>query len=575
MSFRKFARVALWFIGLSFVPAYGQWLDGQCPVGVSPYIVDTMTAWDPDGAGPSSDVLVVGGWFNSAGGKPCNYIATWDGIYWQPLGYGLSGGYGVSVLVVYNGQLIAGGNFNTSGEISMPGVARWDGSQWLAMGSETSYIRGLVVFNNQLFAAGTYTVGGDTERIMRWDGAHWIPVSGNIVDGVSSLIVYNNMLIVESYTSVMAWDGSTGWTAFGGFNGPVYILGEWNNKLIAGGSFNFAGGDYIVQWDGSTWQPVGGGTNGWVTGITTLGSDLYIAGDFTQAGGVDCSHIARWDGTQWTPLGSGLDDRGESLYHVMALYSWNGGIYEGGANYKAGGLETSFISCWKNGKWYALGNGVYSNVNAFLADGGDLYAGGMERAGGIVCNYAARWDGQEWSAMGNGVDTGVLSLVKFNGEILAGSSGYDSIDIVKWNGNENQWQSFGGGFEFDDFMMPEAQINAMFVFNSQLVTAGRFNKVNGNDCGQIAMWDGSAWNTMDGGMGNYDRVYALNEYDGQLVAAGQFNTASGADCNNIAAWDGDKWIPLGSGLDSSVLDITVYNGELIAACLRNTRQERR
>lgn len=569
MRTRRLFLLSLWVMGLDVISAYGQWLDGQCPVGVSPYIVDAMTSWDPDGAGPSSEVLVVGGWFNSAGGKPCDHIATWDGIYWQPLGAGLSGGYLVEALTVYNGQLIAGGNFTASYGVPMPGVARWDGSRWQAMGSETSYIRALIVFNGQLFAAGTYTVGGDTECVMRWDGDHWIPVSGNIFGGVLSLAVYNNSLVAggNSDDHISVWDGGMGWTALGGgANSIVYVLGVWDNKLIAGGAFSRAGGNLcynIAQWDGSSWQPVGGSTNDIVTGITTLGSDLYIAGDFTLAGDVECSHMARWNGTEWTPLGSGLDDRGESLYHVMALYSWNGGIYEGGADYIAGGVETSFISCWKNGKWSALGNGVYSNVNAFLADGGNLYAGGMARAGGVVCNSTARWDGQEWSAMGDGVENGVLSLVKFNGEILAGGSGWNAIDIVKWDGS--QWGSFGSNVQFDDWYMPETQINTMFVHDSQLVAAGRFNKVNGNDCGNIAMWDGAAWDTMDGGVGNYDRIFAVNEYNGLLIAAGQFNTAGGVECNNIAAWDGDQWLPLGPGFDSSVSDITVYNGELIAA----------
>jgi hypothetical protein len=562
-------------LGVLFsVNVNGQWLPGQCPVGVDPYVVETMTSWDPDGLGPQSDVLVVGGWFSSAGGKACNYIATWDGVKWEPIGAGFTGGNAVYNLTVFNGQLVAGGNFTASDGNPMPGVAQWDGTQWQPMGSETSYITAMAVFNGQLFAGAHY--GEDDmyfTHIVRWNGSQWVPVSGSIYGGVNSLVVYANSLVAGgnflaidevSCNYILAWDGGMGWLPIGGnTDSVVYTLAVWNGNLIAGGAFWWVDGVeciFIAQWNGSTWQSVGGGTNGWVTCMTTQDGELYAAGDFTQAGGVNCSHIARWDGSQWNPLSGGLDDRGQSLYHVFALYSWHGGIFEGGADYIVDGLETNFIARWQDNKWHALGNGLDGYVSVFLADGDTLYASGMAQAGGVVCHGLAQWNGQEWSAMGEGLDGGALSLVKYNGNILAGSGGSGTIDINQWNGSE--WQPFGGSFRYDNMMFPETRINTMSVQNGNLIVGGQFNKLNENDCGHIAIWDGLAWNTLNGGMS--DQVYALAEYNGQLIAGGNFYTAGAVDCNNIARWDGTQWNPLGSGLDGDVRGLAVYNGDLIA-----------
>ena len=52
------------------------------------------------------------------GGVVVNGIARWDGFAWQPLGSGMSLGFGgIAALAVYNGDLIAGGNFSTAGGV--------------------------------------------------------------------------------------------------------------------------------------------------------------------------------------------------------------------------------------------------------------------------------------------------------------------------------------------------------------------------------------------------------------------------------------------------------------------------
>ena len=67
--------------------------------------------------------LIVGGYFTSAGGAPANYIASWDGNVWSPLGTGVD--RYVHALAVYQGTLLAGGEFTTAGNKASAYLAEW------------------------------------------------------------------------------------------------------------------------------------------------------------------------------------------------------------------------------------------------------------------------------------------------------------------------------------------------------------------------------------------------------------------------------------------------------------------
>jgi hypothetical protein len=56
-----------------------QWLPGQGVPGTDGDVAAT-TMWDPDGAGPMSPVLVVGGAFQVAGSAVASNIATYDPV---------------------------------------------------------------------------------------------------------------------------------------------------------------------------------------------------------------------------------------------------------------------------------------------------------------------------------------------------------------------------------------------------------------------------------------------------------------------------------------------------------------
>ncbi len=135
-----------------------QWLPGEGVPGVGGTVY-AVTTWDPDGAGPEPEVLVVGGDFTTAGGVKCNNIARWDGSQWQPLGTGMNST--VRALTVYNGELIAGGSFTTAGGVACNCIARWDGSQWQPLGTGMNgTVFALTAYNGDLIAGGSFTTAG-------------------------------------------------------------------------------------------------------------------------------------------------------------------------------------------------------------------------------------------------------------------------------------------------------------------------------------------------------------------------------------------------------------------------------
>jgi hypothetical protein len=80
-------------------------------------------------------------------------------------------------------------------------------------------------------------------------------------------------------------------------NRPVNAVTAYNNRLIAGGRFDSAGGvraNYIAAWDGTSWASLGAGLDNWVYSFTVFDNKLVAGGYFTTAGGVSANYIAAW-----------------------------------------------------------------------------------------------------------------------------------------------------------------------------------------------------------------------------------------------------------------------------------------
>ena len=147
------------------------------------------------------------------------------------------------------------------------------------------------------------------------------------------------------------WDGA-GWQPFGGgFDAQASALVEWNDQLVASGSFTLADGQHashIARWDGQQWQPFPGVVTGNVTALAVYHGDLIAGGWISAIDGEACGGIARWNGASWELLGTGLaelDYSGASLYDLEVVDDW---LYACGTFRVAGGHMSYAVGRWSD-----------------------------------------------------------------------------------------------------------------------------------------------------------------------------------------------------------------------------------
>jgi trimeric autotransporter adhesin len=136
---------------------------------------------------------------------------------------------------------------------------------------------------------------------------------------------------------------------------------------------------------------------------------------------------------------------------------------------------------------------------------------------------------------------------------------------------EPQWDGAIGQPGMDDDLDPLVGVYALTVYDDgtgpALYAGGRFTHAGGQEVNHIARWnpDTSEWlplgSGVDGEM-DFPRVDALTVFDGELIAGGVFTHAGAQPASYIAAWNGESWSPLGDGIGGispSVLSLAVFD----------------
>jgi hypothetical protein len=287
-------------------------------------------------------VLLVGGYFDHAGGQFTPNIAVWDGTQWSPFGIGFdSAVWDLKLCDLGSGpELYAGGGFGYSGPTFLNHVGRWDGSQWQPLGigvaGHLNRCYALQAYDDgsgpALFAAGSFLVAGGNPSpgIAKWNGVSWSSLGGGIpLSGIADAVL-----------DLEVFDPGTG---------PVlYACGEFY-EVDGNSSQRLAG------WDG-TWHtfPFPGGLNGQTFGMTTLddgaGPALYFGGYFDHAGGVPAFRVARWNGSVYSALDAGVGTgNSEYVQRVRGLADIAGGasdLWVGGTFTVASGEAAKDIARW-------------------------------------------------------------------------------------------------------------------------------------------------------------------------------------------------------------------------------------
>ena len=105
-------------------------------------------------------------------------------------------------------------------------------------------------------------------------------------------------------------------------------------------------------------------------------------------------------------------------------------------------------------------------------------------------------------------------------------------------------------------------------YQSGLVYAGGYFTNSGSQLiTNLAVWNGSGWSAVGGGVNSI--VYALAFNGNDLYVGGSFTQAGSTPATNIVKWDGANWSAVGGGLTSiagsQVLSLAVFNGSVCAA----------
>jgi trimeric autotransporter adhesin len=238
-------------------------------------------------------------------------------------------------------------------------------------------------------------------------------------------------------------------------------------------------------------------------------------------------------------------------------------------------------------------SGADRPVQALHATSEALYAGGwFLAAGGVPAARVAAYDSGGWSALGPGFVLGtscdgahfVQSLLEVDlpgaagliaGGAIAEPPGGEPVGaIARWDGSA--WQSMGGGVELRYWADGCPDVRAMAVFDDgsgpALYITGLFNApVEG-----IARWNGAEWEQVGGGRALVGEALQAHD-DGSGPALYAAVIIAEPVSANFARWDGVRWSEVGEGpggLASDLVEVEVDGRTVLAAALTGSGRGR-
>ena len=185
-------------------------------------------------------------------------------------------------------------------------------------------------------------------------------------------------------------------------------------------------------------------------------------------------------------------------------------------------------------------------------------------------NAVAQWNGSTWSGLGTGLTNGSgFSVAVYDRDnagpapsvIVVGGSftsmrGVPANSIAVWDGSV--WKPLGGGIT----QFPGGPwVYTLAQFGTELIAGGDFHQAGAVPVDGIARWDGVQWSAFtDLGV---NRPRALLEWQQALYAGAYFSIPGPA--SGVKKWTGSAWIPAGKNFPRDfVWSLGTYKGELIA-----------
>jgi len=207
--------------------------------------------------------------------------------------------------------------------------------------------------NNFLYAAGHFGRGSRPES--------------------PDFVCLNNIAKIDIDADAATWVDLNG-----GCDKEIYDIIFWNGLLIAGGDFVQCGGGRVVNFvasynyragESASWSSLNNGVDADVFSLEVFQDRLIAGGDFGFAGGLPVTGVASWDGRKWRALlpactddcTSGLDFYFTNLVTPTGVYDLRTDLSGDALWGRAIVSGTSLLAKWEYvdgdlGRWTATGD---------------------------------------------------------------------------------------------------------------------------------------------------------------------------------------------------------------------------
>jgi hypothetical protein len=253
--------------------------------------------------------------------------------------------------------------------------------------------------------------------------------------------------------------------------------------------------------------------------------------------------------TQWDPDGVG------------PLEPW---LVLGGSHGLIGTVTSLSIAAWDGQRWHSFGSGFANPalVRSLASNDGTLYAA-IEGASSSL-GPVARWTGSQWQRADQPSSvsrSSALSLTSHQGSLFAagflsppGSSVPTSL-LARLDGD--QWTLLGP-------ISPSRAVTPRLLSTStDLLLFGIPTVVTPSGTVAInnaARWDGQTWQTLGQGLNGTVRDAIV--FNGEVYAVGSFTASGDIPLAGIARFDGTQWVQVGDGTPGQGFTLAEINSAL-------------
>ena len=300
------------------------------------------------------------------------------------------------------------------------------------------------------------------------------------------------------------------------------------------------------------------GVQGQVAAMAFDAIHTYIGGSMQSVAGTAADAVADFDGQQVTALPDGPKQDPFSI-NVLDLKMFGdrlcvAGFFTNVNHSPAGGFAVWHSNQWEN---TSITNGnVYSL--ALPASGGVLLAGNIYLPGFTNPVALARWDGNTWENLNSELPPSTDAVIIQSAahvEALPDGNAIALLELIENTSPPNYGIPSGmlarcdPSYNWHNMTGPDGDTNGLGYyylcqFQGQLVAAGTFVNPTNSAMRNIALWNGSDWQPIGGGL-DYG-VFAVAGNQQNLFALLQFTGTDGLSKTRIMRWDGVVWSRLGT-----------------------------